>query len=164
MAAIDKLYLHTYDELVELKQWALAYYPKLFIYFYNWAFEVTRDKWNSAVERNALISQKRVKDDWERMSSDGTVNCAVAYIKREWHWTDEDDAREVAEQIRANAFMSLDSLKESVKFPIMNTPLSVDKKLKWICPLPAIRLYLQEQCGVKEHWYYKLFWRGKKHF
>lgn len=50
------------------------------------------------------------------------------------------------------------------KTPIMNTPFKVDKKLKWICPVGCVREYLVNQCGVKEHWYYKLFWRGKKYF
>ena len=50
------------------------------------------------------------------------------------------------------------------EFPVMNTPLSVDRKLKWICPVPCVRKYLQEQCGVKTRWYHKLFFKGKKHF
>jgi hypothetical protein len=50
--------------------------------------------------------------------------------------------------------------------PIMNTPFSVDRKLKWICPVPCVREYLHNQCGVnpKWEWLYKIFWRGKKYF
>lgn len=45
-------------------------------------------------------------------------------------------------------------------------PHSVDRKLKWICPVPCVRVYLHKQCGVnpKWEWLYKIFWRGKKHF
>ena len=48
--------------------------------------------------------------------------------------------------------------------PIMNTPFKVDKKLKWICPLPFVREYLHEQCGVnpKREWLYRIFWKGKE--
>lgn len=48
--------------------------------------------------------------------------------------------------------------------PITNTPFSVDKKLLWICPVPCVRKYLEEQCGYKTKWYHKLFWKGRKHF
>lgn len=57
-------------------------------------------------------------------------------------------------------------LEETYMFPIMNTPLSVDRKLKWICPVPCVREYLHKQCGVNQkwEWFYRLFWRGKKYF
>ena len=50
--------------------------------------------------------------------------------------------------------------------PVMNTPIKVDKKLKWICPVPCIRDYLHNQRGVnpKWEWLYRIFWKGKKHF
>ena len=97
MAAIDKLYVRTYDEYDDVRRWALVYYPKLLIYFY-----------------------------------------------------------------------SIDLRREDFKHaqPIMKTPLSVDRKLKWICPVPCVREYLHKQCGVnpKWEWLYKIFWRGKKYF
>jgi hypothetical protein len=50
--------------------------------------------------------------------------------------------------------------------PIMNTPVKVDSKLKWICPVPCVREYLHKQCGVNQkwEWLYKILWRGKKYF
>ena len=50
--------------------------------------------------------------------------------------------------------------------PIMNTPFKVDRKLKWICPVPCVREYLHKQCGVnpKWEWLYRIFWKGKKYF
>lgn len=97
MAAIDKLYVRTYDEYDDVRRWALVYYPKLLIYFYN-------------------IDLRQ--DDFKHGQ------------------------------------------------PIMNTPIKVDRKLKWICPVPCVREYLHEQCGVnpKWEWLYKIFWRGKKYF
>lgn len=164
MAGIDKLYLHSYSELLELKQWALAYYPKLFIYFYDWAFNATRKDFDDAILKKAKETENAFKADWERISPDGTINCAVAYIMREWGWEDENDARREAEEINSNARKSLDEIKRDMSLPIMNTPLSVDKKLKWICPLVSIRLYLQTQCGVRERSIYRLFWRGTREF
>lgn len=164
MAAIDKLYLHSYNELLELKQWALAYYPKLFVYFYDWAFNATRKDFDAAILKKAKEAEKAYKSDWERISSNGTINCAVAYIMGEWGWTDENAARKEAEEIRGNARKSLEMIKHETSLPIMNTPLSVDRKLKWICPLVSIRIYLQTQCGVKERSFYRLFWRGTREF
>lgn len=119
MAAIDKYYVKSYFELDDLRKWALVYYPKLLLYFY-----------------------------------DGTLT--IDYLQfGEW------------QESAARHYTKITGKKVSVSdfdFAVMNTPMRVDKILKWICPLPGIRKYLQNQCGVKEHWYYKLFWKGKKHF
>ena len=97
MAAIDKLYVRTYEEYDDVKRWAIIYYPKLLIYFYHIDLRM-------------------------------------------------DDFRHAQ--------------------PITNTPLKVDRKLKWICPVPCVREYLHNQCGVnpKWEWLYKIFWKGKKYF
>lgn len=34
-----------------------------------------------------------------------------------------------------------------------------DRYLYWRCPLPFIREYLREQCGYKDNWFVKLFWK-----
>lgn len=56
--------------------------------------------------------------------------------------------------------------KAGGSIPIMNTPLKVDRKLKWICPVPCVREYLHKQCGVNpmREWMYRFFWKGKKYF
>lgn len=164
MAAIDKLYLHSYSELTELKQWALIYYPKLFCYFYDWAFNVTEKEFNEAIDKKAKETYNAYQKDWKRISSNGTISAAVAYIMSEWGWEDEKAAEEEARSIKANAEKTIEAIKYDTSMPIMNTPLSVDRRLKWTCPLPSIRIYLQVQCGVKEKWYYRIFWLGKKHF
>ena len=164
MAGIDKMYLSNYDTLAELKRWISAYYPKLYSYMYDWAFNVTKKEFEEQQLDRAKKALKSYKNDWDRVSSDGTLNCAVAYIMRERTGWDEEDATEEAKCIKRRAQMSLAKVKEEIAFPVLNTPLSVDRKLKWICPLPCVRIYLQTQCGVKEHWWYKLFWRGRKEF
>ena len=164
MAAIDKLYLHSYSELTELKQWALIYYPKLFCYFYDWAFNVTEKEFNDAINKKTKETFDAYQRDWKNVSSNGTISAAVAYIMSEWGWESEKDAELEAKEIRDNAKKSFDDVKYETALSIMNTPSRVDRMLKWFCPLPCIRLYLQSQCGVKEKWYYRIFWLGKKHF
>lgn len=99
MAAIDKLYVRTYEEYDDLRRWALVYYPKLLIYFYDLNYP-----------RGKFLNE--------------------------------------------------------IVVPVMNTPFKVDRKLKWICPIPCVREYLHKQCGVNPKWekLYKIFWRGKKYF
>lgn len=164
MAAIDKLYIRDFEALIELKKWALAYYPKLFIYMYPWAFTITQREYEGARMRRAKALQKLYKEEWSEISPNGTLNCGVAHLMEECsEWT-ESDAVEEAKYIKSRAEMSIEELRKDIGFPVLNTPLKVDKKLKWICPLPTVRMYLQENCGVKEHWWYKLFWKGRKEF
>lgn len=61
MAAIDKLYVHTFEEYAEVKLWALVYYPKLLLYFYNISisykeFNALRKKWftNTKIENISM--------------------------------------------------------------------------------------------------------------
>lgn len=164
MAAIDKMYVNDYSALVELKKWAMSYYPKLLIYIPDWAFNVTKKEFEEAQLEFAKRAQKAYKDDWDRISSDGTINCAIAYILREWDGWNEEDATIEAKRLKSYANMSIEELKEEIDFPILHTPMRVDRKLKWICPLSSVRIYLQTHCGVKEHWWYKLFWRGRRDF
>ena len=35
MAAIDKIYVHSYYEYDDLRKWAIVYYPQLLFYFYT---------------------------------------------------------------------------------------------------------------------------------
>lgn len=42
---------------------------------------------------------------------------------------------------------------------VMNCPCSVDRWLKWFCPIYDVREYLHNQCGVKTRWYHKLFFK-----
>lgn len=42
---------------------------------------------------------------------------------------------------------------------IASFSLKQDRYLYWRCPLPFIREYLREQCGYKDNWFVKLFWK-----
>lgn len=163
MAAIDKLYLNNYNDIENLRKWAFIYYPRLLLYFYSDA--LTIDEKSFTVYKNNYA--KRMHDmfhkQWDKMSCDGTVNAAIAYCKGHWDM-DEEEATWQANEAYKDYKKSLQELRGDANIAVMNTPFQVDKKLKWICPLSCIRKYLQNQCGVKEHWYYKLFWKGKKYF
>ena len=160
MAAIDKLWIKDYSELDSLRRWALIYYPKLFIWLNT---EYTNTTFNQAKKEKAIAIKKSIEETWKKVSSDGTVNSAIAYYLASGCLT-EDEASKTANTLYSEYLATKESVYENTELSIMNTPLNVDRKLKWICPVPCVRLYLQSQCGVKERWYYKLFWKGKKHF
>ena len=170
MAAIDKMYVHSYYEYDDLRRWAIAYYPELLFHFYT--IDLTYLEWQKSVDRYVSDHIEMAKRHYERLGEFNTPDEA-AY----------NQLKKLAEQgIRLSIENTLESVKESVKWAIeahnrsesdwedlyeravMNTPLEVDRKLLWICPVPCVRKYLEEQCGYKTKWYHKLFWRGKKHF
>lgn len=163
MAAIDKLYLKSYEDLCSLRLWAMCYYPKLLLYFYEFALTADRESFERQKRRSAKAAERSVKNYWEKISSDGSPNSAIAYYKEECSM-DERTATFQAKCAYDDFRTSLEDRIENATIAVMNTPFKIDKKLKWICPLDCIRFYLRTQCGVKERWYYKLFWRGKQHF
>lgn len=164
MAAIDKLYLRDYQDYVLLKTWSMKYYPKLQKFLYDWnkkEYEEARDKWVShcmeVYKRDFDMLGKYWNPEKEcyelsRFASDKGISFVDAY--------------EIKKEIIRKASKTRKQLEKEYGFAAMNTPFKVDKKLKWICPLPFVREYLHEQCGVnpKWEWLYKIFWRGKKEF
>ena len=164
MAAIDKLYIKNYYDLEDLRLWAMIYYPKLLLYFYSVALTIDVEEFLKYQKKCAKAAKKAYLADWVKISPDNTINGAIASLMAEPYNYSEKDATEEAQAMYNNSRLSVEKLESEESLPIMNTPFKVDRKLKWICPLPCIREYLQRQCGVKERWYYKLFWRGRKHF
>lgn len=162
MAAIDKLFLNDYSDIVQFKKWATIYYPKVFSYWYDGAFNLTFDEFQRHKESYAREAFNNYQKTWRLVASDGTINSAIShYISKGYS---EKDAEWEAEWDYDRYKLSYAELYKEADYPIMNTPFRVDKILKWICPVPCIRQYLQKQCGVKEHWYYKIFWKGKSCF
>lgn len=65
MAAIDKLYVHTFQEYEKVKLWALVYYPKLLLYFYNISltykqYHENRREWCVNAKRGIAKSHERL--------------------------------------------------------------------------------------------------------
>lgn len=165
MAAIDKLYVHTYYEYDDIRKWALVYYPELLFYFYD--ITMTYQQWENNcagyVKRQMAIS----KAAFEKVGKSGalTVEGIIRFYKETTGY-DCPEEQAVEEHIAiTNAYSkNARDWEDSYTCPIMSTPLKVDRKLLWICPIPCVRKYLEDYCGYKTRWYYKLFWRGKKHF
>lgn len=167
MAAIDKLYLKTYYEYDQLKTWAIMYYPELLIFFYN------RDlHWNDFVrERKEWVENVKTTIKQQIVKYTGlTMEIAIEKLREEYRRTGYkcpySQAKEEIEYLYNKYSKTDEQLENDYSFPVMSTPLSVDRKLKWTCPLPFVREYLHEQCGVnlKWEWLYRIFWKGKKYF
>ena len=59
MAAIDKMYVHSYYEYDDLRRWAIAYYPELLFYFYDITitpqqWEENKNEWLSKNKKNVI--------------------------------------------------------------------------------------------------------------
>lgn len=170
MAAIDKLYVREYYEYDDLLRWSIAYYPELLFYFYSTHLtyndfeKMKKDKVKEIREAN---EKELKKIGGKGLDFFGAVENLHNYYKEtaDYDAPHEQCIREVKD-ILETASKTDDELEDMFRYPCLNTPLSVDRKLKWICPVPCVRRYLQEQCGVDPKWelLYCIFWKGKKHF
>lgn len=168
MAAIDKLYLHSYEELAEFRTWLIIYYPKALQYCYNnWmmdydSYKKRLDNWiNDGI--NASEKEYKWLGDFKKFR-EAIVNLQKYYKDNHGYDCPYDQAFDEANTLIKHHLMTEEDWKEEYSFPIMSAPFKVDKKLKWICPLPFVRDYLHKQCGVnpKWEWLYRIFWRGKE--
>ena len=167
MAAIDKMYVNSYYEYDDLRRWAIAYYPELLFHFYD--ITMTYQQWEinrkSYVDKQLETSKREYKKLGAFSSvSEAQYNLKQHYLKMSGYVCPTEQAIEEAKCIINAYHKTANEWEDSYTFPIMNTPLFVDKKLLWICPVPCVRKYLAEHCGYKTKWYHKLFWRGKKYF
>jgi len=167
MAGIDKLYLHSYYEYKLLKTWAVAYYPELLFYFYDADLtykEYTENRTAFATDSIGTAKREYMRKIYGLSKEEAIANIIKLYKEQAHYDCPIKQAQEEYEYIMDDYKKSRDDWEDLYEFPVMNTPLSVDRKLKWICPVPCVRKYLQEQCGVNTRWYHKLFFKGKKHF
>lgn len=169
MAAIDKLYVHSYYEYEDLKKWSLAYYPELLFYFYD--INTTYKDWEAGCKAYVKEHLNIAKRDYEKLGDFKDLSEAIRNLKKYYKDTAVYDCPDDQAFYEVNSAIvdynrNSDDWEGLYSRPVMNTPLDVDRKLKWICPVPCVRKYLHEQCGVnpKWEWLYKIFWKGKKHF
>lgn len=167
MAAIDRMYVHSYYDFEMLRKWALVYYPELIFYFYD--FDLTYEEWKRNREFWIGTNMEIARRDYGKITPFSSIAEAEYNLKKHYKESANYDcsteqAVEEALDIIRRYKMKLEDWEEKYEIPVTNTPLSVDRKLLWICPIPFVREYLEEQCGYKTRWYHKLFWRGKKHF
>lgn len=168
MAAIDKIYCHSYYEYDDLRKWAIAYYPQLLFYFYTitldyilWQKNV--NSWLDMTKRHLIMNLIKIGNT---DNIDNAIQNLIKHYKESANYDCpyEQAKNEVEDIFTRKTLFDAGMLEEEYSFPVMNTPLNVDRKLLWICPIPCVRKYLEEQCGYKTRWYHKLFWRGKKYF
>ena len=172
MAGIDKMWIHSYDEFSDLRRWAIAYYPKLFVFIYHplMRYEDYDEYRASWVEQMKTVIKREYNKLGIFSSEDEAIDNLIKYYKESVNYDCPfKQAKEEVNHIIAQhekAEKGDLAIAEDFEFVAMRTPLNVDKKLKWICPIPCVRKYLHEQCGVnpKYEWFYKIFWRGKKYF
>ncbi len=169
MAAIDKMYVHSYYDYDDLRRWAFVYYPELLFYFYDITFTNERYEKN----KNEWIMHEKViiKKEHQKIGNPMDIPCdsvqkLIEYYKKTANYDcSKEQAEHEVHYIMDRYQDMLDgTLEDNYTFPVLNTPLKVDRKLLWICPVSCVREYLEKQCGYKTRWYHKLFWRGKKHF
>lgn len=87
-------------------------------------------------------------------------------------WSEWDDAKKstvhslskIIDSPDKDSVAYLNGLVEDIAIPCCNFRFDQDRFLLWHCPLPFIRDYLYNQCGYKHHWYYELFFKGKKEY
>lgn len=167
MAAIDKMYVHSYYEFEMLRKWALAYYPELIFYFYD--FDLTYEEWVKNRESWVGTNIEIARRDYEKITPFSSMAEAEYNLKKHYKESADYDCptSQVIEETRdiiERYYRMADEWEEEYAIPVTNTPPSVDRKLLWICPIPFVRDYLEKNCGYKTKWYHKIFWRGKKHF
>ena len=167
MAAIDKMYVNSYYDYDSIRRWAMIYYPKLLYFFYDITLDY--NKWSKLVDRYVVNSMEIAKRDYEKIgeyeSKESAVKNLQVYYKKSANYDCPDNqAIEEVNDIIIRRFSDKEDWENKFTFPIMNTPISIDKKLLWICPVPCVRHYLEKICGYKTKWYHRLFWKGKLMF
>lgn len=156
MAAIDKMCLKDYCVFDEFRLWCLVHNPKLLQKFYHW--NMTLEEWNDHKER--VYAYNKVTND-RIMRYSSTVEDLREHYKQLKY-----DAPLTQLMSEVNACLKLnDALKDKENYianysiPVTNFSCKEDKYLLWHCPVEEVREYLTKQCGYKEKWYYKLFFK-----
>lgn len=156
MAAIDKMYLKDYCVFDEFRLWCLIHNPKLLKHFYHW--NMTQQEWSK---------RKANKYQYDKKTCD---NCHTYYaniesLKQYYLQVDiklplEQLERKVEEHLQwYKKLNNKTTYIENITLPITNFSCKEDRYLLWHCPIEEVREYLTKQCGYKERWYYRLFFK-----
>lgn len=169
MAAIDKLYVHTYYEYDDLRKWAIAYYPELLFYFLD--ITMTYQQWEDNCKTYVKKQMDIARKEYDELKKLGVLSNRNDIIGKKYQYYRNMGVGVCMESIIESADYTLkmynmteEEWEEAYSAPVISTPFEVDKKLLWICPIPCVREYLRTHCGYKTRWYHKLFFKGRKHF
>lgn len=156
MAAIDKIYLKDYYVFNEFRLWCLIHNPKLLKHFYYWYLTPTAwDKWKEDIYQ----SRKEISDRELKYAS--TIELLREHYKKSGYNPSLEQLEEEVEGILTEVEKLKDKTTyiENITLPITNFSDKEDKYLLWHCPIKEVREYLTKQCGYKDRWYYKLFFK-----
>ena len=156
MAAIDKMYVKDYYVLDEIRLWCLIHNPKLLRHFYYW--NMTYKDWRQWKE-NYYNTSKEIND--KHMQYASTIESLQEYYeKQNYNAPYKQLMNEVMDTLTQNeALKDKEQFIENSVLAIANFSCEDDKYLLWHCPIEEVREYLTKQCGYKERWYYKLFFK-----
>lgn len=169
MAAIDKLRVKNYDEYQDLLKWSIAYCPQVLAYIYD--INMTREDFNTAMDKHIASWRDDAKKCMDVIVPFTTMNDAINktkehYMSKYRAALSDNDAQLIVTSWINSYNMTDQDIADSFAMTVMNTPMRIDRILKWRCPLPFVRKYLHVQCGVNPRleWLYKLFWKGSKDY
>ena len=156
MAAIDKMYLKDYCVFDEFRLWCLIHKPKLLKHFYHW--NMTQQEWDNMKE--SVYRHNKESNDRHLIYAYSVESLQEYYQERGY------DAPLVQLMAEVNGVLKVqEALKdkksyiENFRIVVTNFSCKEDKYLLWHCPIKEVREYLTKQCGYKEKWYYKLFFK-----
>ena len=156
MAAIDKMYLKDYYVFDEFRLWCLIHNPKLLKHFYHW--NMTQQEWDNMKE--SVYRHNKESNDRHLIYAYSVESLQEYYQERGY------DAPLVQLMAEVNGVLKVqEALKdkksyiENFRIAVTNFSCKEDKYLLWHCPIEEVREYLTKQCGYKERWYYKLFFK-----
>jgi hypothetical protein len=156
MAAIDKMYLKDYYVFDEFRLWCLIHNPRLLKHFYHW--NMTQQEW-SKYKENKYQYDKKTCDNCHPYYSN-IESLKQYYLQVDVELPLEQLEHEVEEHLQLyEKLKKKTTYIENLTLRITNFSCEEDKYLLWHCPIEEVREYLTKQCGYKERWYYKLFFK-----
>ena len=164
MAAIDKIYVKNYDDYNEFRLWCMVNKPSLLYNFYD--YTMTEEKWYKWKENIYESGKKASNIEYDKYGLKDGRTKAINNITRHYlslgcklgDFNAEEDVDMMYKEY--NKFLNKEEYIENMGLPITNFRFKQDRYLKWHCQLGFIRDYLHKNCGVKERWYYKLFFKN----
>ena len=156
MAAIDKMYLKDYCVFDEFRLWCLIHKPKLLKHFYHW--NMTQQEWDNMKE--SVYRHNKESNDRHLIYAYSVESLQEYYQERGYDAPLVQLMAEVNGVLKAQeALKDKKSYIENFRIAVTNFSCKEDKYLLWHCPIKEVREYLTKQCGYKERWYYKLFFK-----
>lgn len=155
MAAIDRMYLSNYNDKYILMKWIERHRPSLLQNVFHPT--MTEAEWDNEKQEIYNYDLKVIEEECKKHGGD-KYRIIQNYAKCGYECPLEQ-AEEEAELYKKQREELEDEIwyKFKYKLPIACFSCESDTWLKWHCPLDFVREYLKDQCGMKEHWYYKLF-------